>query len=492
MAGLSGELSSSEGDPEDRCAICLCNISNRAFLDKCWHRFCFVCIMQWSEVTPSCPLCKQPFDALIYDVESETQFKRLVVESDEAAAARVRARRAASAGNYRASVGGARLLRWTAAHETREEIYRNGTRALSSALGLAALQVDGVVGCDAATAGSAPVLDPQSLALLRARLSSKRYNGSAMYRRRLQRFIRRDVFAMLGRETAAPQVEVVVQVVLDACRQVSLCSRECVALIEAFVGGEAAARHFLHELCAFALSPYSLEAYSRVVRYPDDNNVDEGGARLFPDGEAPSTAAYYSALANESATTTTTTTTTNGTQSAVRESGAHAHARAGSSGAGEDYWSDCSVRLRPSERGEVLSVRSSSSERERMTVVSTLHATRDANSSRAGHRKRTRRRRGRRSSADSGGSDGRNRSRHHRRRRRSRSRSRTPRQHSKRRDRRRKRKKSKRRGGRRYSGEEERGDDGPRGQRSGRRARGTTSRDEERLRAELAALVRVA
>uniref|UniRef100_A0A8D0E6H5 RING-type E3 ubiquitin transferase n=1 Tax=Salvator merianae TaxID=96440 RepID=A0A8D0E6H5_SALMN len=40
-----------------RCPICLERIRNVAFLNPCFHRFCFVCILEWSERKAECPLC---------------------------------------------------------------------------------------------------------------------------------------------------------------------------------------------------------------------------------------------------------------------------------------------------------------------------------------------------------------------------------------------------------------------------------------------------
>ncbi|CAM9478306.1 unnamed protein product, partial [Discosporangium mesarthrocarpum] len=43
------------------CAICLESIRHRGVLDGCPHPFCFTCIVSWSEVTNTCPLCKIRF-----------------------------------------------------------------------------------------------------------------------------------------------------------------------------------------------------------------------------------------------------------------------------------------------------------------------------------------------------------------------------------------------------------------------------------------------
>ncbi|GAQ86542.1 Zinc finger RING-type domain containing protein [Klebsormidium nitens] len=66
------------------CPICLQPVDGEAYLDPCFHRFCFSCILQWSEmgvrsgVPPFCPVCKGPFFTIIHDFRG-TQFKRYEV-----------------------------------------------------------------------------------------------------------------------------------------------------------------------------------------------------------------------------------------------------------------------------------------------------------------------------------------------------------------------------------------------------------------------------
>ncbi|KAG6679193.1 hypothetical protein I3842_14G118500 [Carya illinoinensis] len=58
------------------CPICLGPIFQDSYLDKCFHKFCYTCIVQWTKVVagklsrplPSvkCPLCKVQFDLLFF------------------------------------------------------------------------------------------------------------------------------------------------------------------------------------------------------------------------------------------------------------------------------------------------------------------------------------------------------------------------------------------------------------------------------------------
>jgi hypothetical protein len=70
------------------CPICLNHIElqNEAYLNPCFHRFCFTCIKQWTEsqkrhptaaqygqanidgsTALACPMCKRPYTHIVYD-----------------------------------------------------------------------------------------------------------------------------------------------------------------------------------------------------------------------------------------------------------------------------------------------------------------------------------------------------------------------------------------------------------------------------------------
>ncbi|BBN06880.1 hypothetical protein MPTK1_3g24630 [Marchantia polymorpha subsp. ruderalis] len=76
------------GGGGETCSICLEPISGEGFLDQCFHKFCYHCILQWSEMVISrpssssnrlqyleCPLCKTQYTSIIHDV-SGVKFQR--------------------------------------------------------------------------------------------------------------------------------------------------------------------------------------------------------------------------------------------------------------------------------------------------------------------------------------------------------------------------------------------------------------------------------
>eukprot|EP00117_Sycon_ciliatum_P012302 scpid79131/ scgid1989/ E3 ubiquitin-protein ligase Topors; SUMO1-protein E3 ligase Topors; Topoisomerase I-binding RING finger protein; Topoisomerase I-binding arginine/serine-rich protein; Tumor suppressor p53-binding protein 3 len=68
QAEKSRDAENAEADLQ--CPVCLERIKDVSFLDLCFHRFCFDCVMKWAEVNRSCPLCKMTFKSIIHKVRS--------------------------------------------------------------------------------------------------------------------------------------------------------------------------------------------------------------------------------------------------------------------------------------------------------------------------------------------------------------------------------------------------------------------------------------
>ncbi|KAL8170448.1 hypothetical protein V2J09_022252 [Rumex salicifolius] len=72
-------------DDPNPCPICLGHVKSDAFLDRCFHRYCYDCILRWTSVVSSrappsqsssvpCPLCKTVNFSIIYGyVENKSQ-----------------------------------------------------------------------------------------------------------------------------------------------------------------------------------------------------------------------------------------------------------------------------------------------------------------------------------------------------------------------------------------------------------------------------------
>jgi hypothetical protein len=79
---LSAALNQSDTNPNEICPICLLQIAkeDRSFAGTCYHTFCFECLLEWSKIKSSCPLCKQLFAKIYYKIRSADDYKEHVVK----------------------------------------------------------------------------------------------------------------------------------------------------------------------------------------------------------------------------------------------------------------------------------------------------------------------------------------------------------------------------------------------------------------------------
>ncbi|NWT94979.1 TOPRS ligase, partial [Urocynchramus pylzowi] len=68
-------------ETEWNCPICRDIPSEIASVTPCVHLFCLGCIVRWAKRKPSCPLCRQAINSIIYSVRSEEDFLEIVLPS---------------------------------------------------------------------------------------------------------------------------------------------------------------------------------------------------------------------------------------------------------------------------------------------------------------------------------------------------------------------------------------------------------------------------
>jgi hypothetical protein len=68
----------------EKCPICLqiFNSKSKSYSSKCFHSFCFECLLEWTKIKDSCPLCKQKFERIIFDIKSNFEFKEYYLEKE--------------------------------------------------------------------------------------------------------------------------------------------------------------------------------------------------------------------------------------------------------------------------------------------------------------------------------------------------------------------------------------------------------------------------
>ena len=56
-------------DTREEFSVCLEVYKDVATLNSCIHRFCFVCIFEWSKIKPECPYCKSKFKSITHFID---------------------------------------------------------------------------------------------------------------------------------------------------------------------------------------------------------------------------------------------------------------------------------------------------------------------------------------------------------------------------------------------------------------------------------------
>lgn len=264
--------------PEPNCSICLGDLQNKSFTDSCFHMFCFVCLKEWSKVKAECPLCKQKFQNIIYNVKSYDKYDRYNIAEEEATrnqwdrdGTRFRYRTTltferrltfAPEHNYTQPIGRPSSVttrshwqryREPATSEFRRRLYNNGMRA-------------------------AEITDRR----LRVRdVTPSFYRRNPATTHRLVPWLNRELNSILFNQP--DHVQLVMEIIMGLIKTYAIDSEEFYQHIYPYVGRHT--RHFMHEFLCFAKSPYNMATYdSHVIYQPgaltinsdsDDTSVDD-------------------------------------------------------------------------------------------------------------------------------------------------------------------------------------------------------------------------
>ncbi|KAK9161247.1 hypothetical protein Syun_007588 [Stephania yunnanensis] len=91
MANKKDEEGSSPSNDFDPCPICLGPFRDDAYLDRCFHKFCYSCIVSWSkfvanqhsqrQLSLKCPLCKTDNFSVVYGCNGDS-FERYYLNQE--------------------------------------------------------------------------------------------------------------------------------------------------------------------------------------------------------------------------------------------------------------------------------------------------------------------------------------------------------------------------------------------------------------------------
>ncbi|EFA76139.1 RING zinc finger-containing protein [Heterostelium album PN500] len=227
---------------EEHCPICLSEIEDITFLDICFHHFCYICILQWSEISGNCPLCKSNFQSLIHDVKSNKEYKRHLINNKNS--------------NNNANNSNNRRLNHqqqqqqqqqrifipnnnsnTSSHEFRRSVYARQIKAI-------------------------PMVPPFKLYLSPQMISA----NYSRWKSRLSPWIKRELQAILQTE----QVDILEEMILSLLKKHTIDSAIIIDTLKRFLFDKTDL--FLHELLCFACSHYNIQAYDQNVTYHRLNN----------------------------------------------------------------------------------------------------------------------------------------------------------------------------------------------------------------------------
>ncbi|XP_053088263.1 topoisomerase I binding, arginine/serine-rich a [Pangasianodon hypophthalmus] len=268
-ACAAAETPCKETSPDSKCPICLDRFRNLAYADRCFHRFCFRCILEWGKNKAECPLCKQPFGSVYHSVRSEDDFKLYEL-------------RPAENGSFGCVQGQRFRYRTTLTHERRREGRTRGRSLQQEVMRFRrwlyrrGVRVRGVRDSGRSRDTSAEFF---------------RKNPACLHR--LVPWLKRELAVLYGSHDSV--ADVVLHVILSLITRHDMQDEAFLRELRPFLSSRT--EHFLHEFLSFAKSPFNMEAYDRHAVYDcpapshlpavSEDDADLGSAPSPWDDETP-------------------------------------------------------------------------------------------------------------------------------------------------------------------------------------------------------------
>lgn len=278
----------SSGSPisDDTCPICLGNITDKCMANSCHHCFCLVCLKEWSKQKAVCPLCKESFTTIMYDIKSEKEFKVWKVPRIEPSVSLTNFQEFFVSGRrffgYRTTnfPGAATLRRQQGGNSPIADAIPSGPRERSSASyrlrGSSFFRINIYINNEWVQ----PIADITG----RYRQSSPElYREQPALTHRLVPWVNRELAALVPPSRIGP----VLTEVMDLIERYPINSREFRRAMRPHLGSRT--NHFIHEFYHFARSPYDMVGHDHAARYLtryDFNDVGSSESSSSEDSDA--------------------------------------------------------------------------------------------------------------------------------------------------------------------------------------------------------------
>ena len=265
----------STGSPisDDTCPICLGNITDKCMANSCHHCFCLVCLKEWSKQKAVCPLCKESFTKIIYEIKSETEFKEWKVPRFE---------QSQPITNFQAFfVPDRRFFGYRTTNFPGAATLRRQHPGSTAAIG------DAIPSGPRERSSASYNLRGSSFFRLNIYLNNEwvqpiaditgRYRQSSPQLYREQPALTHRLVPWVNRELAAllhsARIGVVLAEIMDLIERHAIDSREFRRAVRPHLGSRT--NHFVHEFYHFARSPYDMVGHDNAARYVTRYGFDD-------------------------------------------------------------------------------------------------------------------------------------------------------------------------------------------------------------------------
>ncbi|EGC29479.1 hypothetical protein DICPUDRAFT_158926 [Dictyostelium purpureum] len=250
---------------DSTCPICLGPFDDLTFLDICFHQFCFLCILQWSEVNQKCPLCKNIFHSFIYKVKSNTDYQRYIIENKSkpdktTTTITTTTTNSTNSNNYNQQQ--ANIRRFNNSHNNNNENYNSNFNNNNRLVFLPTLSITEQHSFRKSVyvknIKAIPMVPPFKLYLDPISISA----SFKTWQKKLKPWIKRELQSILQ----TSDTDILEDLVLEILKKYNIVHDEKVyETLSKYLFDKTL--HFIHELLCFATSPYNMQTYDLKVIY---------------------------------------------------------------------------------------------------------------------------------------------------------------------------------------------------------------------------------